>query len=63
VLFTEALPSSPFLSAHTCISHLEGGRDVMVVVGTTGVVYPAAGLPEDAMARGVKIIEVRGKYM
>jgi len=30
----------------------------MIVVGTSGVVYPAAGLPEYAIERGVTVIEV-----
>ncbi|MFA7248773.1 MAG: NAD-dependent protein deacylase [Dehalococcoidia bacterium] len=32
--------------------------DVFMVVGTTGVVYPAAGYPIDAARRGVPLIEV-----
>ncbi|GAB91980.1 SIR2 family NAD-dependent protein deacylase [Gordonia rhizosphera] len=31
--------------------------DVVIVVGTSGIVYPAAGLPERALARGVPVIE------
>jgi len=30
----------------------------MLVIGTTGAVYPAAGLPEGALAAGVPVIEV-----
>ena len=32
--------------------------DVVVVVGTSAIVYPAAGLPELALARGTAVIEV-----
>ena len=34
------------------------GADLMVVVGTSSVVYPAAGLPELAVANGTPVIEV-----
>lgn len=32
--------------------------DVVVVVGTSSIVYPAAGLPEMALSRGTTVIEV-----
>ena len=32
--------------------------DVLVVVGTSGIVYPAAGLPDVALARGAVVVEV-----
>jgi NAD-dependent deacetylase len=33
--------------------------DVMLVVGTSGVVYPAASLPEEALEKpGVHVIEI-----
>ena len=32
--------------------------DVAIVVGTSAVVYPAAGLPELALAEGIPVIEV-----
>lgn len=32
--------------------------DVAIVVGTSAVVYPAAGLPELALASGVPVIEI-----
>jgi NAD-dependent deacetylase len=34
------------------------GCDVMVVVGTSGLVYPAAGFPEDAKRAGKPVIEI-----
>ena len=36
----------------------EADADVVVVVGTSGIVYPAAGLPEYALARGTVVVEV-----
>jgi NAD-dependent deacetylase len=35
-----------------------GTADVLVVVGTSSIVYPAASLPEMALARGVVVVEV-----
>ncbi|WP_295625060.1 NAD-dependent deacylase [uncultured Corynebacterium sp.] len=32
--------------------------DLMIVVGTSGVVFPAAGLPLDAVASGLPVIEI-----
>ena len=32
--------------------------DVAIVVGTSAIVYPAAGLPELALAEGIPVIEV-----
>ncbi len=31
---------------------------MLVVVGTSGIVYPAAGLPDVALARGAVVVEV-----
>ncbi|OBI90444.1 NAD-dependent deacylase [Mycobacterium asiaticum] len=54
VWFGEMLPQGPWQSA------LEATEtaDLVVVVGTSAVVYPAAGLPELAVARGIPVIEV-----
>jgi NAD-dependent deacetylase len=35
-----------------------GTADLVVVVGTSGLVYPAAALPEIALANGATVIEV-----
>ena len=35
-----------------------GGADVLLVCGTSGMVYPAAGLVSDASARGACVVEV-----
>ena len=32
--------------------------DIFVIIGTTGLVYPAARLPEEAKAKGALIIEI-----
>jgi NAD-dependent deacetylase len=54
VWFGEALPASPWQCAVEAIENAE----VLVVVGTSGIVYPAAGLPELAISRGTPVIEV-----
>jgi NAD-dependent deacetylase len=35
-----------------------GNSDLVIVVGTSSIVYPAAGLPEAALANGIPVIEV-----
>lgn len=58
VLFMESLPSHAWNAADHAVSSLRQG-DVMLVVGTSGVVYPAASLPEEALEkRGVHVIEI-----
>jgi NAD-dependent deacetylase len=54
VWFGEQLPQGPWLSAVEATE----AADVVVVVGTSAIVYPAAGLPELALARGAAVIEV-----
>ena len=54
VWFGEQLPDDPWQAAVEAVA----GADIVVVVGTSGVVYPAAGLPEVALARGAVVIEV-----
>jgi NAD-dependent deacetylase len=55
-LFTEALPGEEWERAVDFIGRLETG-DVMIVAGTSSVVYPAASLPEYAKQEGATIIE------
>jgi len=55
-LFLEGLPEDQWDAACTAIGALRPG-DVMLVVGTSSVVYPAAHLPSDAKRRGATIIE------
>lgn len=54
VWFGEALPQGPWQHAVDATE----SADVVVVVGTSAIVYPAAGLPEMALARGTAVIEV-----
>lgn len=54
VWFGEGLPDGPWNAAVQAVST----ADVVVVVGTSAVVYPAAGLPEMALARGAVVVEV-----
>jgi NAD-dependent deacetylase len=54
VWFGELLPPGVFERAES----LARRCDVMLVVGTSGLVYPAAGLPITARAAGATVIEV-----
>lgn len=54
VWFGEALPQRDFTEAE----HSMETCDLVVVVGTSGVVYPAAGLPHIAARRGVPVVEI-----
>ncbi|MFI5165903.1 MAG: NAD-dependent deacetylase [Thermoanaerobaculales bacterium] len=54
VWFGEYLPPGVMDAANAAVKRAE----VLVVVGTSAVVYPAAGLVEVAAARGAKVIEV-----
>lgn len=54
VWFGEELPQTPWRGAVTAVEN----ADLVVVVGTSAIVYPAAGLPELALARGTTVIEV-----
>lgn len=52
--FGEQLPDEPWQRAVEATE----SADVMVVVGTSAIVYPAAGLAELALVRGAAVIEV-----
>lgn len=54
VFFGESIPPE---AARRAQEHVDRA-DVVLVVGSTGEVYPAAGLPEYASRRGATIIEV-----
>jgi NAD-dependent deacetylase len=54
VWFGEHLPEDVMRAA----SRAAGAAEVLVVVGTTAVVYPAAGLVQTAAASGATVIEV-----
>jgi len=54
VWFGEPLPDRPWQEAVEAVAT----ADVVVVVGTSGIVYPAAGLPSAALAQGIPVVEV-----
>lgn len=54
VWFGEALPEAEISRANRAVR----SSDVMFVVGTSAVVYPAAALPEIAKAHGAFVVEV-----
>lgn len=54
VWFGEMLPEVALRRA----GRLARECDVMLLVGTSGVVYPAAGLPSLALARGATVVEI-----
>ncbi|KAL7713862.1 NAD-dependent deacetylase [Entamoeba marina] len=56
-LFTEALPADALNKAYHWIEKYSR-NSVMVIIGTTGIVYPAAGMPESFMNKGGKVIEI-----
>ncbi|WP_448851225.1 NAD-dependent protein deacylase [Corynebacterium sp. 335C] len=54
VWFGESLPADAFEEAESRAL----AADLMVAVGTSGVVFPAAGIPLAAAARGVPVVEL-----
>ena len=54
VWFGEALPEPAVRAAHDAVAHC----DLFLSIGTSGVVYPAAGYLQQASARGVSSIEI-----
>ncbi len=54
VLFGEPLPEEPFIQAQGA-AHV---ADVVLMLGTSGIVYPAATLPGLARSHGAKLIEI-----
>lgn len=54
VWFGEALDDAVFAQAVEAVE----SADLLVVVGTSGIVYPAAGLPSVARALGIPVIEI-----
>ena len=57
VWFGEPLPEEAVLTTEAAIESLEPG-DVCLVVGTSGIVFPAAGYPAMALAQGATVVEV-----
>lgn len=62
VLFTEGLPPNQWMRAEFATQQLERD-DVMIIVGTSATVYPAASLPELASQRGATLIDVNLQRM
>lgn len=54
VWFGEMLPSAAWEAATSSLV----GADLVLVVGTSGLVYPAAGLPDTAREQGVPVVEI-----
>jgi NAD-dependent deacetylase len=54
VWFGEQLPDEVWQQAADAVR----AADLLVVVGTSGIVHPAAGLPDLALANGAVVIEV-----
>jgi len=54
VLYTESLPERTLAAA----THAARTCDWLLVIGTSGVVYPAAGLPEVASRHGAVLVEI-----
>ncbi|GAB11878.1 NAD-dependent deacetylase [Gordonia araii NBRC 100433] len=54
VWFGEVLPERDWAGAVESFNRC----DLVLIVGTSGIVYPAAGLPVDAVARGVPVVEI-----
>lgn len=54
VWFGEMLPQDQFEQAQVETAH----ADLVLVIGTSGLVYPAASLPHIALQQGITIIEV-----
>lgn len=54
VWFGEALPQAAWAAAEQAVSE----ADLLLVVGTSGLVYPAAGLPAMGRGHGATVLEV-----
>lgn len=54
VFFGEGIPSQAYQASFEAASNC----DLMLVIGTTGEVYPAAMLPDEARKNGARIIEI-----
>ncbi|QQE13937.1 NAD-dependent protein deacylase [Planctomycetota bacterium] len=57
VWFGEMLPEWAVMEANEAVSEL-GEKDVFMSVGTSGVVYPAAGYVDEARCKGAVTVEV-----
>jgi len=62
VLFTEQLPVIAYKKALFSVKRLERG-DCMIIIGTSGSVYPAAELVDIAIQKdGIAVIEINTEY-
>src|SRR5699024_9693744 len=57
VWFGEDLPMDDFQASVEALESLTKG-DVCLVVGTSGIVYPAAGMPAIARGAGATVVEI-----
>lgn len=58
VLFTEGLPAESWRNSERAINELKKD-DLLIVIGTSGVVYPAASIPQEvAASRKTNVIEI-----
>ncbi len=58
VLFGEQLPQEPITKSQRCLQEC----DLLIIVGTSAQVYPAASFPAIAKERGADIIEVNREF-
>jgi NAD-dependent deacetylase len=56
-LFTESLPADQWMKSLSVVQSLQP-YDIMLIIGTSSVVYPAADLPKMAKDRGAKLVEI-----
>ena len=54
VFFGESIPEKAILGVERAVAN----TDVMIIIGTTGEIYPASLIPHNAKKRGAKIIEI-----
>jgi NAD-dependent deacetylase len=54
IFFGEGIPPR----AHAMAEQAAGNTDLMIVIGSTGEVYPAALIPRQAADHGAKIVEI-----
>lgn len=54
VWFGEPLPMDTWRAAEAAVL----GSDIVLVIGTSSLVHPAASLPESALAHGIPVIEI-----
>jgi NAD-dependent deacetylase len=58
IFFGEPIPGEAVAESEQVVS----ATDVMILIGTTGVIYPAAMIPQQAAAEGSYIIEVNPAF-